>query len=85
MRAEPIRMSPKIQTAIEGAAGSLGLRTRPMPSGAGHDAQILAAVTDAEVIFVPSEGGRSHRPEAALERGANVRLGTLLPLARADG
>jgi N-carbamoyl-L-amino-acid hydrolase len=86
MRAEPVRMSPGIQTAIEAAAQELGLATRRMPSGAGHDAQILAAVTAAGMLFVPSQGGRSHRPDEwtdwpALERGANVLLGTLLRLA----
>src|SRR5262249_60540688 len=43
MRADPVRMSPRIQTVIESAAASLGLATRRMPSGAGHDAQVLAA------------------------------------------
>jgi N-carbamoyl-L-amino-acid hydrolase len=86
MRADPVRMSPRIQATIEAAAAALGLGTRRMPSGAGHDAQILAAVTDAGMIFVPSQGGRSHRPDEwtdwpALERGANVLLGTLLRLA----
>jgi N-carbamoyl-L-amino-acid hydrolase len=88
MRADPVRMSPRVQAAIEAAAGALGLATRRMPSGAGHDAQILAGVTDAGMIFVPSHGGRSHRPDEwtdwpALERGANVLLGTLLRLAAA--
>jgi N-carbamoyl-L-amino-acid hydrolase len=86
MRAEPVRMSPRIQAAIEATAAGLGLPTRRMPSGAGHDAQVLAAVTDAGMIFVPSQGGRSHRPDEwtdwpALERGANVLLQTLLRLA----
>jgi N-carbamoyl-L-amino-acid hydrolase len=86
MRAEPVGLSSRIQTAIEGTAASLGLPTRRLPSGAGHDAQILAAVTDAGMIFVPSQGGRSHRPDEwtdwpAIERGANVLLGTLLHLA----
>jgi N-carbamoyl-L-amino-acid hydrolase len=86
MRAEPVRMSPRIQAAIEATAEGLGLPTRRMPSGAGHDAQILAAVTDAGMLFVPSQGGRSHRPDEwtdwpAIERGANVLLGTLLRLA----
>ena len=89
MRAEPVRMSPRIQGVIEAAAASLGLPTRRMPSGAGHDAQILATVTDAGMLFVPSQGGRSHRPDEwtdwpAIERGANVLLGTLLRLAGAD-
>jgi beta-ureidopropionase / N-carbamoyl-L-amino-acid hydrolase len=86
MRAEPVRMSPRIQAAIEATAADLGLPTRRMPSGAGHDAQVLAAVTDAGMLFVPSQGGRSHRPDEwtdwpAIERGANVLLGTLLRLA----
>jgi N-carbamoyl-L-amino-acid hydrolase len=86
MRAEPVRMSPRIQAAIEAAAEGLGLPTRRMPSGAGHDAQVLAAVTDAGMLFVPSQGGRSHRPDEwtdwpALERGAHVLLATLLRLA----
>ncbi len=86
MRAEPVHMSPRIQAAIEAAAEDLGLPTRRMPSGAGHDAQVLAAVTDAGMLFVPSQGGRSHRPDEwtdwpAIERGANVLLGTLLRLA----
>jgi len=89
MRAEPVRMSPRIQAVIEATAAGLGLPTRRMPSGAGHDAQVLAAVTDAGMVFVPSQGGRSHRPDEwtdwpAIERGANVLLGTLLRLAGAD-
>jgi N-carbamoyl-L-amino-acid hydrolase len=86
MRAEPVRMAPRVQATIEAAAGARGLATRRMPSGAGHDAQILAGVTEAGMLFVPSQGGRSHRPDEwtdwpALERGANVLLGTLLRLA----
>jgi N-carbamoyl-L-amino-acid hydrolase len=86
MRAEPIQMSPRIQATIETTAKELGFATRRMPSGAGHDAQVLAAVTEAGMIFVPSQGGRSHRPDEwtdwpALERGANMLLGTLLHLS----
>lgn len=86
MQAAPVRMSPRIQGAIEATARELGLPTRRMPSGAGHDAQVLAAVSDAGMIFVPSQGGRSHRPDEwtdwpAIERGANLLLGTLLRLA----
>jgi N-carbamoyl-L-amino-acid hydrolase len=88
LRADPIRMSPRVQAAIEAAASGLGLAVRRMPSGAGHDAQILATVTDAGMLFVPSQGGRSHRPDEwsdweAIERGANVLLGTLTRLAEA--
>jgi N-carbamoyl-L-amino-acid hydrolase len=79
-------MASRVQAAIEAAAAARGLACKRMPSGAGHDAQILAAVTDAGMLFIPSQGGRSHRPDEwsdweAIERGANVLLGTLLDLA----
>jgi N-carbamoyl-L-amino-acid hydrolase len=83
----PAPCAPRVQAAVETAATRLGLRSRRLHSAAGHDAQNLAAVTEAGMIFIPSRGGRSHRvdetsePEA-IERGANVLLDTLLSLAR---
>jgi acetylornithine deacetylase/succinyl-diaminopimelate desuccinylase-like protein len=76
-----------VQDAVEATAGELGLTSLRMYSAAGHDAQNLASVTDAGMIFIPSKGGRSHRIDEmsdwdAIERGANVLLGTLLRLAR---
>ena len=82
----PAPCAPRVQAAAEAACGELGLAWRRLYSAAGHDAQNLAAVTDAGMIFIPSRGGRSHRvdeasdPEA-IERGANVLLRTLLRLA----
>jgi acetylornithine deacetylase/succinyl-diaminopimelate desuccinylase-like protein len=75
-----------VQSAIEASCGALGLAWRRLYSAAGHDAQNLAAVTDAGMIFIPSRGGRSHRVDEmsdaeAIERGANVLLHTLLRLA----
>jgi N-carbamoyl-L-amino-acid hydrolase len=72
--------------AVEDACRELKLRFRRMPSGAGHDAQNLATVTASGMLFIPSRGGRSHRPDEmsdwkAIERGANVLLRTLLELA----
>lgn len=86
-RNEPARLHPEIQRTIEAAAGRLKLRTFRMQSGAGHDAQNLATITKAGMIFIPSRGGKSHRPDEwsdwrAIERGANVLLHTLLALAR---
>jgi N-carbamoyl-L-amino-acid hydrolase len=83
----PAACSPRIMETVEAACRSLGLRSRRMPSGAGHDAQNLARVTDAGMLFIPSRGGRSHRPDEqsdwrAIERGANALLHTLLRLAR---
>ncbi|MFQ5897069.1 MAG: Zn-dependent hydrolase [Candidatus Methylomirabilia bacterium] len=85
-RTEPVQCARRVQAAIEGACRNLGLAFHPMPSGAGHDAQNLASVTEAGMIFIPSKRGRSHRPDEAsdweaVERGADVLLRTLLALA----
>ncbi len=60
-RSDPHRMSPNLQNALEASAEDLapGNVVR-MPSGAGHDAQILAKIMPAGMIFVPSIGGISH-------------------------
>jgi beta-ureidopropionase / N-carbamoyl-L-amino-acid hydrolase len=85
-KSQPARCSPRVMAAVEAACGALGLKSRRMPSGAGHDAQNLASVTDSGMLFIPSRGGRSHRPDEtsdwkAIERGGNVLLHTLLHLA----
>lgn len=82
----PVHCSRRVMKAVEAACGEVGLTYRRMPSGAGHDAQNLASVTDSGMLFIPSRGGRSHRPDEtsdwkAIERGGNVLLHTLLLLA----
>jgi N-carbamoyl-L-amino-acid hydrolase len=82
----PAWCAPRVQSAIEDVCKPLGLPTQRMFSAAGHDAQNLAAVAESGMIFIPSRGGRSHRVDEmsdgdAIERGANVLLGTLLALA----
>ena len=77
----------RIQHEIETAAAGLGFKTMHLPSGAGHDAQILAKVTEMGMIFVPSLRGISHSPKEATPwpdcaNGANVLLQTLLRLDR---
>jgi beta-ureidopropionase / N-carbamoyl-L-amino-acid hydrolase len=84
---EPSHLDPSVGDAIERAAAALGLTARRLPSGAGHDAQALAAVTPSGMIFVPSVGGVSHDPSELTHwddvvNGANVLLGTVLQLAR---
>jgi N-carbamoyl-L-amino-acid hydrolase len=84
----PAPCSPRVQAAVEAAASDLGLGTMRLHSAAGHDAQNLARVTEAGMLFIPSAGGRSHRIDEwstpqAIEHGANVLLGTLLRLAAA--
>jgi N-carbamoyl-L-amino-acid hydrolase len=60
-RTEPSIMAEPLRNALATAAGRLapGGWTM-MPSGAGHDAQILAGVMPAGMLFVPSIGGISH-------------------------
>jgi N-carbamoyl-L-amino-acid hydrolase len=85
-RTEPARCAPRVMDAVVAACQRLKLGVKRMPSGAGHDAQNLASVTEAGMLFIPSRGGRSHRPDEmsdwkAIERGTNVLLHTLLRLA----
>jgi beta-ureidopropionase / N-carbamoyl-L-amino-acid hydrolase len=79
----PAPMDLRMRAAIEKSARELGLTTRTMPSGAGHDAQEMARIGPAGMIFVPSVKGISHAPTefsrpADIENGANVLLRTLL-------
>jgi N-carbamoyl-L-amino-acid hydrolase len=83
----PAPCARRLQATIEDACRALGFKSQRLYSAAGHDAQNLAAVTDAGMVFIPSRGGRSHRTDEmsdwdAIERGANVLLHTLLTLAR---
>lgn len=84
-RFEPVTFDPTVVDRVEAAAKGLGLSTRRMPSGAGHDAQMLARVCPAGMIFVPSVKGISHNVKEHtepkdLEAGANVLLRVLLEL-----
>ena len=57
----PALMDAAFQQAIEGAsAACAGGKSLRMPSGAGHDAQVLATIMPAGMLFVPSIGGISH-------------------------
>ena len=74
---------PAVQARIETAAKQLGLPFMHLPSGAGHDAQLLAKLGPMGMIFVPSINGISHSPKELstwgdCSNGANVLLHTLL-------
>ena len=78
-------IGPKIQDVVAESARNLGLASRTLPSGAGHDAQAMAAITESGMIFVPSMAGISHSPEEYTSpqdcaNGANVLLNALLLL-----
>jgi N-carbamoyl-L-amino-acid hydrolase len=87
-RNPPALASSDMQEIIERSAKSLGLASMRMPSGAGHDAQMMAQLSPMGMIFVPSIGGISHSPKELTTwedcaRGANVLLGAVLALDRA--
>ena len=72
--------------AVERAATTLGARWRHIRSGAGHDAQYMAAIGPTGMIFVPSHEGRSHCEEEFtaiedIEDGANTLFLAALDLA----
>ncbi|MEH2487304.1 Zn-dependent hydrolase [Bradyrhizobium sp. AZCC 2230] len=74
----PAMMDTRFQDAIETASKALaGGRSLRMPSGAGHDAQMLATIMPAAMLFVPSIGGISHHwtentADADIVTGAQV-------------
>jgi hypothetical protein len=83
---ETARAAPEVQRVIESAASRLGLATKHLPSGAGHDAQMMATLMPMGMIFVPSVAGISHSPKELTHwqdctNGANVLLETVLELA----
>ncbi|WP_286831676.1 MULTISPECIES: Zn-dependent hydrolase [Kordiimonas] len=84
---EPQYCSGKVTDLIEANTKKRGYSYMRMPSGAGHDVQFLARVTDAGLIFVPSVKGVSHAPDewthwVDVERGANVLLDCVIDLAK---
>ena len=84
----PANAAVEVQQAIERVAGRLGLGTRRLPSGAGHDAQMMAQLSPMGMIFVPSVGGISHSPRELTHwdhcaQGADILLGTVLEMDRA--
>jgi N-carbamoyl-L-amino-acid hydrolase len=88
-RFEPVDFDPRMISLVEETAVSLGANVMRIPAGAGHDAQMLARVCPAGMIFTPSVSGlshnvREHTDPADLELGANVLLQTVLTLTETD-
>jgi beta-ureidopropionase / N-carbamoyl-L-amino-acid hydrolase len=85
-RFEPVPFDQRIVAMVEQAAKERGLSSRRMTSGAGHDAQMIARIAPASMIFVPCAGGVSHSPkeftaDADLVAGAKVLLDVVRRLA----
>ncbi|MFM8827245.1 MAG: Zn-dependent hydrolase [Actinomycetota bacterium] len=89
-RFEPVEFAGKIISLVEGVADGHGLSCMRLPSGAGHDAQMLARVCPTGMVFVPSHKGISHNPAehtdtADLVAGCDVLLQVMLSLATEEG
>jgi len=86
---DPVAFDPVVVDLVEATARRLDLSVMRLPSGAGHDAQMLARVCPTGMVFVPSRAGISHNPAEYtdpeyLGAGADVLLHTILELAEAD-
>ena len=80
------QVEPLVRAVASARHLAMELRPMRMPSGAVHDAQVMARLADTGMIFIPSRGGRSHCPEeysapAQVEQGVNVLLDAVITLA----
>ncbi|GAA3099453.1 hypothetical protein GCM10017687_08010 [Streptomyces echinatus] len=62
LRIDPEVADPRIRDIVATAASRLGLTHTTTPSGAGHDAEVMASAAPFGMIFVPSQEGLSHVP-----------------------
>ena len=81
----PVKSDPRLVKALTAACEDLDLSYQPMPSGAGHDAMVMAHIAPQAMLFVPSQGGVSHSPDEYTDpescvAGARVLLAALLKL-----
>jgi N-carbamoyl-L-amino-acid hydrolase len=85
-RTDPVKIPDHIVEIMKQECSTLEYPSMTLPSGAGHDAQILAAIADAGMIFIPCEDGISHSHLEKikwddLEKGTTLMLHTLITLA----
>ncbi len=85
-RFDPVVFDSGVVDLVELTAKRLGAATLRMPSGAGHDAQMMERVCPTAMIFTPSHRGISHNPAEHtdrhhLELGVNTLLGVMVQLA----
>ena len=81
----PVQLDAGVTDLLTEQAKLKGLQTLSMPSGAGHDVQIMQALCPAGLVFVPSQGGLSHSAKEFsdwqdIEQGGDLILATLLSI-----
>ena len=88
-RFEPVQFDERLIDLVETLAKTHNRSVMRMPSGAGHDAQMLARVCPTSMIFTPSVEGISHNPAEFthtddLVAGTNILMDTMWALAHVD-
>ncbi len=88
-RFEPVEFNQEVVNTVENIASRLGHSVMKLPSGAGHDAQMMARVCPTGMVFVPSHKGISHNPQEHTDSddliaGCNVLFQTILDLDMKD-
>jgi N-carbamoyl-L-amino-acid hydrolase len=86
VNAKPVRFDPGLVDLVEEKTREHELSYKRMHSGAGHDAQFMSHICPTAMIFVPSQGGKSHSPGEQTHKkdclnGANILLNCVLELA----
>jgi allantoate deiminase len=62
-----VAMSPRLRTLLGRACGQMGIDTRELGSGAGHDAVTAARLTtEVAMLFVRCKDGISHHPDESV-------------------
>jgi beta-ureidopropionase / N-carbamoyl-L-amino-acid hydrolase len=88
-RFEPVAFDERVIGLVEQTALDLGNTVKRLPSGAGHDAQMLARMCPTAMIFTQSHKGISHNPAEYtdpndLVMGANILASVMLALSETD-
>ena len=88
-RFEPVEFNQEVVDTVENIASRVGHSVIKLPSGAGHDAQMMARVCPTGMVFVPSHKGISHNPQEHTDSddliaGCNVLFQTILDLDMKD-
>jgi allantoate deiminase len=85
-----VRMDRRLSAMLKSAVKACGYTVKTIPSGAGHDAMVMAARVPTAMLFLRSPGGISHHPtesvlEADVEASLNVGREFLQRLAKEGG
>ncbi len=78
---DPVSLDPGLARRALAAARELGIPATETWSGAGHDAQHLAALLPTLLLFVPLHGGESHTPEEGADMSEILAAARVLAAA----